>query len=130
MTTLTLECCLILATEGNAVPKLNMKQRENEWNSCFDGISNVFFSVFRLVGSHYATAENIYRVQSHSVQQPEAGGRLSARCGTISGQREPHNTGSALPRTLGPRGQMGHGGTPQRKKKVEAFPLPRTQKRF
>lgn len=49
-----------------------------------------FFPVFRLVGSHYIAAENVYRVQSHSVWQPQARGLLLARCSTISGQRQPH----------------------------------------
>lgn len=60
--TLTAERRLKLALKGISVPEFNVKQRENEWNSCFDGILNLFFFFFLSSGlwDHITRQQTIF----------------------------------------------------------------------
>lgn len=81
----TAERRLKLALKGNSAPEFNVKQRENEWNSCFDGILNLFFSL-QACGITLRGSRRYLPSSGSRVWQPQARGLLGARCSTISGQ--------------------------------------------
>lgn len=108
-----------------------MKQRENEWNSCFDGILNLFFFLSSGLWDHITRQQTIF-----------TGFRVT--CSATSGSRgswgtlqhdlwsaRAAHTVSALPSILrcGLRVQMGRCRRPLGEKNVDAFPHSRRQKR-
>lgn len=82
------------------------------------------------MGSHYAAADNIYRVQSHVFGNLRLAGFLGHAAARSLVSASPH-TVSALPTTLrcGLRLQMGRCRRPLGEKNVDAFLHSRRQKR-